>query len=153
MKNLIIVFIAVALATTAQAQKISADKVPSVVTKVFNAKFPKAEKVKWEMENKKDFEANFKAGTAEQSATFTSQGKWIETETEIESSQLPQAVQQTVAKEFAGYKTKEASKVEKETNGNFYEVEVAKGKEVLEVALSDKGEVLSKKVEGKEDKD
>ena len=155
MKNLMIVIIAVTLATTAHAQKISADKVPAAVNAAFKAKFANAEKVKWEMEDKKDFEANFNTGAVEQSATFTPEGKWIETETEIKSSDLPQAVQQTVAKQFAGYKTKEASKVENEKNGNFYEVEVEKGKEVIEVALSATGEVLSKKAEGKdkEDKD
>jgi hypothetical protein len=153
MKNLIIVFIAVTLATTARAQKISADKIPPAVTAAFNTKFPKAEKVKWEMEDKKDFEANFKIGTVEQSATFNPEGKWVETETEIEASQLPQAIQQAVAKQFAGYKTKEASQVENEKNGSLYEVEVAKGKEIVEISFSPKGDVLGKKVKSKEDKE
>jgi len=133
------------------AQDISADKVPADVSSAFKAKFPKAEKVKWEMENGKDYEAAFKINDAEQSAVFDAGGNWMETETEIKVSELPQAVSQSVAKQFSGYKINEAEKVEKK-DGNLYEVELSKGKEILEVTLSPTGEVTEKKAKEENDK-
>jgi hypothetical protein len=147
MKQVLILIWAIMLTIVAYGQKVETSKVPAAIIKTFKVKFPKADKVKWEMENKKDYEASFKTGTAEQTATFTPEGKWIETETEIEASQLPETVQQAIAKQFEGYKIKEASKVENEKWKSFYEVEVVKGNEIIEIAISSTGEVLSKKVE------
>ena len=107
----------------AYAQKISADKVPAAVVNSFKTQFPKAEKVTWEMEDKTDYEAKFSSGSTEQSATFDAKGTWKETETEIKVSELPQPVQQTLSKQFAGYKILEASKVEDAKHGSGFEVE------------------------------
>ncbi len=153
MKKLMIVVIAVTLLTTAQAQKISADKVPSAVSAAFKTKFPKAEKVTWEMENPKEYEANFKVNSAEQSAVFDAVGNWMVTETEIKVAELPKAVSQTLSKKFSGYKIKEAEKVEKKGTGNCFEAEIEKEGKTLEVVLSPTGEVLDKKEKQKDKKD
>ncbi len=134
------------------AQDISADKVPEAVSNAFKTKFPKAEKVKWEMEDEKDYEASFKMNNGEQSAVFDAKGNWVETETEITVSTLPQEVSQSVAKQFSDYKIHEAEKTEGK-DGNFYEVELTKGKQILEVKLSVKGEVMEKKEKEKNDKE
>ena len=42
------------------AQKIATDKVPTVVTSAFKAKFPTAIKTSWEMENANEYEAGYK---------------------------------------------------------------------------------------------
>ena len=152
MKKIMIVFFAVTLATTAHAQKISEDKVPAAAVSAFKAKFPHAEKVKWQMEESKDYEANFDLNKSEMSVVFDATGNWMETETEITTATLPQAVSAAVAKQFGDYKIKEASKVEKK-DSDCFEVELSKGKEVIEVALTPTGEVLSKKAEGKKDKE
>ena len=145
MKNLIIVILAVTLATTAQAQKISTDKVPAAVTKSFKEKFPNVEGAKWEMEKTGEYEATFKMNKEEASANFDKDGKWMETEMEIEVSNLPAAVQQTVAKQFADYKIKEAEQTETPEKGKFYEVEIQKEKVRMEVSFAADGEVMGKK--------
>lgn len=152
MKNLIMVVLAVTLVTTAYTQNISSDKVPAPVSSAFKSKFPKAESVKWEMENGKDFEASFKISGSEQSVVFDASGSWIETETEIKTSALPQTVSSSIAKQFSGYKIKESEKVEKQT-GTFYEVELSKDKSILEVTFSIKGDVVEKKTKEKNDKE
>src|ERR1044071_6856347 len=106
---------------SANAQKISADKVPAPVQKSFHAKFPGAANVKWEMEKKDRYEAAFKVNKQELTACFNPEGQWVETETELETSQLPQAVQLTISKDFAGYKIKEAVQTETQEKGKFYE--------------------------------
>src|SRR5947199_209941 len=70
------------------AQKITPDKVPAEVLKSFSARFPDAEYVRWEMEDKNNFEANFKSDNTPKSSTFDSSGKWMETEVEINASEL-----------------------------------------------------------------
>lgn len=152
MKNLILI-IAAAFAATAHAQIISDDKVPAAVSSAFKAKFPEAEKAKWEMENAKDYEVTFIINKGEQAAVFDANGNWLETEIEIKVSELPQAVSQAIAKQFSAYKIKEAERVEKKEGSISFEVELAKGKEILEVVFSRAGGVLEKKTAGKKDKE
>ena len=123
MKNSIIMLLFAAyISNAAFAQKISVDKVPAPVMSAFKAKFPMLGKVKWEMESANEYEAGFKSNGVKQSASFDQNGKWIETETEIKVSQLPTVVQQSIAKQFAGFKIEEASKVESAQYGNCYDL-------------------------------
>jgi len=90
----------------------------------------------------------------EVSANFEKNGKWLETETEINVSALPAEVQSTLKKDFAGFKVEEASKIESVKNGNCYEAEIEKGEESFDILFSTDGKVLSKtKLEEKEKKD
>lgn len=152
-KIMFMLLVAAMMSNAANAQKISADKVPAAVSAAFKTKFSTAEKVKWEMENT-EYEANFKLNGKEVSANFDETGKWLETETEIKVSDLPAAIQSTLKKDFAGFKVKEASKIESVKNGNGYEAEIEKGEETFDVLFSADGKVLSKtKIEEKEKKE
>ena len=154
MKSIIIALCALTMCgSLAHAQKLTADKVPAPVMAAFKAKFATAAKVEWKLEDKTEYEAEFHIGAVEHSAAFDAAGKWLETETEIKTAELPVAVNQTLTKDFATYKVKEANKVESPDKGNFYEVDLVKGNEKLEVQLSATGAVLNKKVEKKGDKD
>lgn len=145
MKHIIFVLCIVALMSNAAcAQKIAADKVPASVTSAFKAKFPTAKKASWEIENKTDFEVNFKLNGEEVSANFSPNGEWIETETELEVSALPAAIQLILKNDFAGFEIEEVSKVESAKNGSIYMVEVEKGEEKFDVSFSLDGKVLSK---------
>src|SRR4051794_19365863 len=105
MKNLLIMLLAtIAFNTISFAQKLSADKVPSAVSKAFQEKFPKVTDVKWELEAKTDYEANFKLNGTKTSAKFNESGKWMETETDYKVADLPQSVKDLLAKDYAGYK-------------------------------------------------
>ena len=152
-KTMFVLLTAALMSNAACAQKISADKVPAAVSTAFKTKFPSATKINWEME-KSEYEANFNLNGVETSANFDNTGKWLETETEIKTSALPTAIQSTLAKDFAGFKVNEASKIESVKNGNCYEAEVEKGEETFDVLLTAEGKVLNKtKVEEKEKKD
>lgn len=145
---------AAVMSNVACAQKISADKVPTVVTSAFKTKFPTATKATWEMENKTEFEVNFKLNREEVSANFDNAGNWLETETEVEVSALPSAIQSALKTDFSGFKINEASKIESVKNNKCYEAEIEKGEETFDVLLSPDGKVLNKtKLEEKEKKD
>ena len=155
MKKIIyLLLIAAIMSNSAIAQKISADKVPAVVTTAFKTKFPTATKATWEIENKSEFEANFKLNGVETSANFDNAGKWLETETELKVSNLPTAIQATLKSDFAGFKINEGSKIESVKNGSGYEAEIEKGEDTFDVLFAADGKVLSKtKLEGKEKRD
>lgn len=114
----------VSLATVANAQKLSADKVPATVKAAFTKLHP-GTKVAWEME-KKNFEAGFTAGGKKTSEVYMANGMLVETEVEIKSTELPIAV---LAK-LKGLKIAEAAKITKADGTVNYEAEV-KGKDLL----------------------
>lgn len=154
MKKIIIMLICSAcISISVFAQKISADKLPASVLAGFKAKFPNVTKVSWEMEDKTAYEADFKLNNVESSATFSKDGKWMETEMEIKLKDLPLNIQQNVAKQFPAYKINECSKIEHASNGLCFEVEITKGKETFDVLYNSKGEILSKTKTNEKDND
>ena len=144
MKKIMFVCMASLIVGLAHAQKLKDTDVPKVVKDSFVNRFPNAKEVKWSKESATEFEAEFEVDEAEQSVNFDQAGKWLVTETEIKTSQLPAPVQATVAKEFAGYKVEEAEKAEASDSGMFYELEVEKGKLKYEIQISPAGKVLKK---------
>jgi len=151
MKNLMLITMILAVFSfSACGQKTN---VPAKIKTAFDQKFPTAKKVKWEKENEKEWEAEFKMEGKDYSANFDANGNWLETEYEIEENEFPAAVQQTLDKEFSGYEIEEAECSEK-ANGKFYEFSIEKGETELEVLIAPDGTVIKKKVEeDDEDKD
>lgn len=146
MKN-ILFLAAIISGSTSFAQELSVDKVPAAVQNSFKAKFPASEAKGWELENETDFETDFDLNGKKHSAKFDKQGKWIETETEINVSDLPKSINEAVTKNFAGFKIEETEKAETASQGIVYEVKLKKGKEVFEVKFSQEGKILKKETE------
>jgi len=121
------------------------EKVPQNVQDAFVKKFPTAKSVKWDKENDTEWEAEFKMDKMEYSANFMSNGTWKETEHEIAEKDIPGAVKQSLASNFAGYKIKEME-VSETAEGMVYEFEVKKGEVEMEVAIDASGEVVMKKM-------
>ncbi len=97
--------------------------VPEKVKASFEQKFKNAGEVEWEQEENNKWEAEFEMDEKEMSATFDGNGSWLETETEIESSEVPQAVVDAATKKFPGYKIKEWELIEKPEQ-TIYEAEM-----------------------------
>ena len=101
---------------------------PAAVQTAFKTKFPTVQKAKWDVEEEGEWEAEFKTGGKEMSAIFKADGTWLETETEIKTANLPQAVKNALAAQFAGSKIEEANLVEMPGQPTAYEVELRKEK-------------------------
>ncbi len=113
--------------------------------------FPNATKVKWDQEEKNEWEAEFKMNGDAMSASFDNAGKWLETEKELKKNQLPAAVLNAFNAKYAGYKMDEASEIEK-PDFKGYELGIEKGEETLEILVTADGKITStKKVEEGED--
>ena len=142
MKKLLVLIVCLTLVLGVSAMNQKDKKIPVAAKSEFAVKFPTAQKVKWSLEKPGEFEAEFILNSVETSALFDAKGTLLETETEINESELPQAVKSTLAKDFTGYKLDEIERVTDMKGTVTYEMEVAKGKEKQEVTFDMAGMIV-----------
>jgi putative PepSY-like beta-lactamase-inhibitor len=123
MKTIIILAGLLAFSFTANAQKVKESEVPAAVKTQLAAMFPGVKADKWEMENGK-YEAEFKQNKIETSVLFEANGTYVQTETEIAVSELPDGVKDYVSKNLSGRKIKEAAKIASAEGSLTYEAEI-----------------------------
>ena len=126
--------------------------VPPNVLTAFNAKFPDAKSVEWEMEDEAEWEAEFEWKGKEYSANFSTAGDWMETEYEIAESEVPTTIRDILSANFEQYEIEEVE-IAETVKGQVYEFEIEVGEEELEVAVNLKGEVTIKVIEEHEEND
>ncbi len=129
MKKLALMTVAAMITSLTFAQKLQEKDVPASVKTAFQKNFPQAKVEKWEKEGV-NFEAEFELNKSEQSVLFDAQGGIIETEIEIEISELPNGIVDYVKTNYKGQSVKEAAKIT-DTKGTLtYEAEI-KGMDLL----------------------
>lgn len=137
------------LQTTAQNQ--ISKKVPEKVLTAFQQKFPSAQKVKWEMENESEWEAEFKINKIEYSANFLTDGTWVETEYEAKKADLPENILAILTQNFKGYELEEIEVVETPA-GTGYELEIEVDEEEFYLEFDPNGKLVNEKeIEDDED--
>ena len=124
MKKILILAIFAFATMEVNAQKMTADKVPSVVKESLMKTYTNAKGVKWDKENA-DYEASFKIDGKDMSVVFDAKGMEKEVETDVKFSELPMPVQMALK----GKKVKEAAIIKK-GGKTYYEAEVG-GKDLL----------------------
>ncbi len=150
MKKLILTS-AVLILITAGLFSFTKDDIPAAVKAKFATEYPSVKKVKWDNEEGK-FEAHFTLNEVETSVLYDASGNKLETEIEINVSELPKGVADYLAKNYAGEKVKEAAKI---TNGKgvvTFEAEVKAGDLIFD-AKGKFVELKSNKKEKDEDDD
>ena len=127
MKQLLLIVLNIfAILTTGYSQKVN---VPAAVTKAFNSKYSNATNIKWGKESAKEYEAEFKLNGTNVSANFSTDGTWVETETTINTSDLPATIANTINTKYHGAVIYLVEKIEKPGNKILYEVNIKiKGK-------------------------
>lgn len=105
---------------------------PEMVLKAFNQKFPNATNVKWDKENKNEYEAEFKWNGGKYSANFDKSGEWLETESPTTFNQLPEEVKKAFNTSYKNAKVKGVSKTETSKGKTIYEVEMKQGLKTVE---------------------
>ncbi|HEY5748740.1 MAG TPA: PepSY-like domain-containing protein [Chryseolinea sp.] len=144
MKQLLTLTLVALLGLTAQAQKLTDDKVPATVKAALIKRFPAAKQVAWEKEDARAYEAKFTVGDNKQSANFDEDGKWLSTETNLKKTDIPAAIQSSIAKNFAGFDIADPEKVES-PEGVSYKMKLKKEGKKLEVVFLPDGTVKKQK--------
>jgi len=139
MKNFIVLVASILLS----ASTVHATEIPTVVKSAFLQKFPTAKKIKWEKENKNEYEASFILDNKEVSALYLSDGKLKEIETEITVSELPKAVAEALAKKYPNAKVCEFAKIERSDNSIIYETEIKIGGKKTDLLFDEQGNLVN----------
>ncbi len=132
---------------SAFAQKVKEADIPAAVKESFVKHYPNTKVEKWEKEGS-NFEAEFESNKVETSVLFDAAGNIIETEIEINVAALPKAASEYIAKNMAGKKIKEASKITDAKGKVTYEAEV----DDVDYIFDANGTFVKKEVEKDDDK-
>jgi hypothetical protein len=142
MKTLILIFaVTLLLGFTACSQ--SGKDAPTAVRTAFAQKFSNATRIKWGMENDKEWEAEFQMDGKKYSANFDNAGTWMETEYQVSIEELPDAVRTTLDQETAGSKIK-LSEVTETKDGKAFEFVLSKGENETELVIDSAGNITNK---------
>ena len=133
---------ALLLSTAMHAQEAPV-KVPEAAAKVISSSYPTASGLKWS-EKKGRYKADFKVGKTDHKLWMDAAGVVLKHEYEIKKAELPKAIQDAVAKDFAGYTVGDCEKTE-ENNAATYKVELKSAQGKKKVDFSSEGKVIEKK--------
>jgi hypothetical protein len=150
MKRFVIALILLAFSSFVFAQKVN---VPEKAQAEFTKLYPKALDAKWTKENKNEYEVSFKEGTNECSASFDAKGKFLESEAEIQTTDLPKNAVDLIKKKHADHVISKAFKITDSKGVITFEAEITKGKKTKELLFDVSGKAIVKsKKENKEKK-
>lgn len=135
MKNLLI---GAALLISAS---VFAQDVPSAVTKAFKAKFPTAKEVEWN-EGDEGFEADFYMGNENKIVSFSENGNWVQTTTNLEEDKFPAAIIKSVKAKYASTEVESVQMVET-ASATIYNVNASNEKASYSLKLDKAGKILS----------
>lgn len=136
-KQILMAVIASALITSCN-RKADESGIPKEIIEAFNANFKGSTVESWDKENHGGYEAEFELNGIETSATFSSEGKLLETEQEIEDSSLPNSISEYLKTNYSDKNIDEVAKITTGEGVIKYEVEIEK----VDLIFDDKGNVL-----------
>ena len=147
MKKLLIIALALFVGTIYGQQT----KVPAQLKAKFNALYPHAEKVRWDVE-KPNYEVNFEADDTETSLLFDAKGKIVEVETALEEDDMPKVIEKSVETNFKGWELKEAAKIVRNGKTTF-EAELKNGEQKMDAIFTPDGKLIKKNTNVEKDEE
>ncbi len=122
---------------------ISASSVPQAVISAFQTKYPAAVRVKWEKEGEL-YEAEFLLKNERYDAYFKADGTWVYTEIELSTQigTLPQAIQNHINTNYAGWRIDDVELVQTPTS-EYYKIELEKGSAEVTLLIKADGTIVA----------
>ncbi len=147
MKNLILAFVALLLASAGTAQIVSSENLPVDVTSTFKNKYATAKKPVWQMDYD-NYLVEFTFLETPMTALFTPDGNWVETHYYVNPTELPKEVKDSLSKHFGGvmaaYKIEDAAKVENTEKEPMYIFVITQNLTTYDMILAENGHILQK---------
>ena len=122
MKQLIVIALLAGTISVGNAQDIQEKDVPSVVLSAFQSKFANAADVEWEREADL-FKADFEISNRDHDVWIDKSGNIQKHQEEVTKSDLPEAVNQTLKKQYADFKIDDVDKIQRD-NQTYFLVEL-----------------------------
>jgi hypothetical protein len=139
MRTKILILLMLAITVSLSAQNLN---VPRIVKDAFVKLYPNVKSVKWSMEDKTEYEAEFMNNKQNTSVNFDKNGKLMETEIDINKAELPSSAVTYVAKNYLGWSISEISKVIDGNSKTTFEVQVKKGKSRKDLVFDNSGNFI-----------
>jgi hypothetical protein len=108
----------------------------------FESKFGKDIPAKWELSSDKIIVANFTISGHPSKSYFDGNGRWIKTETELISSELPSVIVKTVLGAYKGSTISKSLKIDEIEKETIYRLSLKSGANKTEVELTPGGVIL-----------
>ena len=139
---------------TSKSKPKATAEVPSVVRQAFQARFPAVKEAEWKLKSDRNYEVEFTLKEVEIAAKFDSAGKWLETESAIDASKVPQRVQDAIARKFDGYKAVETQIVERSNQQRqIYELHLENAQQIVKAQFDADGAILNQSAKPKTGKE
>lgn len=119
-----------------------ASNAPEAIQKQFELRFPGATDVTWERENPKGWIAEFIWNDRNVWVNYAYSTQWVETQTQIQVSELPKAVVETIESFYPDWKVMVATKIENSKNEVLYKAAIQKDAKLQEIVLKEEGTLL-----------
>jgi len=126
------------------------EDVPEAVRISFADRFPGVTDVDWEMERPDEWEAEFDLHEMEYSANFSMSGEWLETEHEINTTNIPSEVVTLVSSKYKDPQFKKAEVIESPL-GQSFELQIKSDQENLTIEIDPDGIISQVPEENDED--
>lgn len=131
--------IAVSLCLFLSLFTLMAGNAPDAIQKEFDQRFPGASDVIWERESPKGWIAEFVWNGQNIVANYSFAGAWVETKTQIQADELPDAVKETINSFYPDWKVVVVHKIENAKNETLYKTAIQKESKLQEIVLKPEG--------------
>jgi hypothetical protein len=150
MNKTVVLLLVLVFVVSVSAQNEDDNKTPETVITAFKTAHPDAHDISWDKEGM-NYEAEYRENGNDCSVIIDQNGNILETETEIDISELPSGVIKYISDNYAGYTLSDASKIV-DVKGNVkYEAEIKNGKTSKDVMFDQNGSPLKHEKEDMED--
>lgn len=106
---------------------------------------PSAHNIAWKIDNN-IYQVDCLVDAKHTTSYFDKDGNWLETESEIDIEDLPEAILKTLQTKLSEYSIKDIELVKTNVSQVLYEVDLKKGSKVYDILFDETGKILRKNI-------
>ena len=106
---------------------------------------PSAHKIDWTIDNE-IYQVDYLINSKKTTSYFDKSGNWLETESEIDAAELPEAILKTLKTKLNEYSIIDIELVKTKESQILYEVDLKKDNKLYDILFDKTGKILRKKI-------